>query len=84
MTDRARLFNWPALLRAGLGHLRLKPDEFWALAPVELMLMLRVDAGSGPLDRRALESLCQRFPDAGKEFAKDDANRGPEREDRRA
>lgn len=75
MTARRQLFNWPALLRAGLGQLHLKPQEFWALTPVELMLMLGGAPGCGPMDRRALDALCQRFPDAAREFESDDGNR---------
>jgi uncharacterized phage protein (TIGR02216 family) len=32
--------DWPGLMRAGLHGLGLRPVEFWALTPVELMLML--------------------------------------------
>ena len=28
--------DWPGLMRAGLGQLRLTPDAFWRLTPIEL------------------------------------------------
>ena len=57
--------DWPGLLRAGLHGLGLKPAEFWALTPVELMLMLGRDPGAGPagLTRAGLSALMVRFPD---------------------
>ena len=56
-------FDWPALMRAGLGGLRLKPDEFWALTPAELALMLGKSESAAPLSRTRLEELAQAFPD---------------------
>lgn len=55
-------FDWPALIRAGLTGLRLNPDEFWALTPAELRLMLG-DGGSAPLQRGGLEALMAAYPD---------------------
>jgi uncharacterized phage protein (TIGR02216 family) len=60
MNDR---FDWPALMRAGLQGLRLKPSEFWALTPVELRLMLGDRGGLRPMARDGLEALLQAFPD---------------------
>lgn len=56
-------FDWPGLMRAGLRHLRLTPEAFWRLTPVELLLMLGVEAGSAPLTRAGLEALARAFPD---------------------
>ncbi|MDH4538959.1 phage tail assembly chaperone [Sulfitobacter faviae] len=38
-------FDWPALLRVGLSRLGLLPDQFWALTPAELQLMLGPKSG---------------------------------------
>lgn len=56
-------FDWPGLMRAGLQGLRLRPGEFWALSPAELMLMLGRGAGAPPLSRARLEELAAAFPD---------------------
>lgn len=60
-------FDWPALMRAGIIGLRLKPDEFWALTPAELLLMLGAGAGSAPLSRSRLDELAQAYPDTPRE-----------------
>lgn len=60
--------DWPGLMRAGLGALRLQPEAFWAMTPVELRLALE---GAGllstqpALDRKRLTSLMAAFPDVG-------------------
>ncbi len=59
-------FDWPALLRLGLGHLRLRPAEFWALSPGELMLMLGEPGRAQPLGRQGLGDLMKNFPDTQK------------------
>lgn len=57
-------FDWPGLLRLGLGHLKLRPEQFWSLTPVELLLMLGVEGGgNAPLGRARLEELVRQFPD---------------------
>lgn len=57
-------FDWPGLLRLGLKGLGLQPAEFWALTPVELMIMLGLDqGGAAPLGRDRLEELARAFPD---------------------
>ncbi|MGH1451740.1 MAG: rcc01693 family protein [Paracoccaceae bacterium] len=56
-------FDWPALMRAGLHGLGLKPQEFWALTPAELMLMLGAGPGAAPLNRARLDELLDAFPD---------------------
>jgi len=56
-------FDWPALMRAGLRGLGLKPEEFWRLTPAELLLMLGEGSGSAPLTRARLNELSSAFPD---------------------
>ena len=55
--------DWPGLMRAGLYGLRLTPDDFWRLTPVELMLMLGRDGSDAPLGRARLDELAQMYPD---------------------
>lgn len=55
--------DWPGLMRAGMHGLGLKPEEFWRLSPVELMLMLGRDGGDAPLNRTRLDELARAFPD---------------------
>lgn len=55
--------DWPGLMRAGMGRLGLLPDQFWALTPAELALMLGVEAGASGMTRERLEELAGRFPD---------------------
>jgi len=57
--------DWAGLLRAGLHDLRLSPDAFWRLTPVELAVMTGRAGQAGPLGRSALEALMQAFPDGG-------------------
>jgi len=56
-------FDWAGLMRLGLRGLGLRPAEFWALTPAELMLMLGKDSGAAPLGRARLQELAQAFPD---------------------
>jgi uncharacterized phage protein (TIGR02216 family) len=56
-------FDWPALLRAGVQGLGLRPGEFWALTPAELRLMLGERQGARPMARDGLEALLAAFPD---------------------
>ncbi len=62
-----RTLDWPGMLRAGLGRLRLRPDDFWALTPGELALMLGLSPGDAPMDRKRLSALMQLHPDMGEE-----------------
>ncbi|RQP05515.1 MAG: phage tail assembly chaperone [Paracoccus sp. BP8] len=61
--------DWPGLLRAGLGPVRLgglglTPAAFWALTPAELALMLGVEPGrGGAMTRDRLAELVARYPD---------------------
>lgn len=56
--------DWSGMMRAGLHGLGLNPREFWALTPVELMVMLgREQCEAAHLGRAGLERLIARFPD---------------------
>jgi uncharacterized phage protein (TIGR02216 family) len=61
--------DWPGLLRAGLGQLRLAPEAFWRLTPVELVILLGLEGAQPPLTRSRLEALAAAFPDLRKEAA---------------
>lgn len=54
-------------MAAGLGLLRLPPQQFWSMTPRELAAALRVvlgdPAASQPPSRADLNALLQRFPD---------------------
>ena len=56
-------FDWPALMRAGIRGLGLKPEEFWRLTPAELTLMLGQGSAVAPLNRARLDELARAFPD---------------------
>mgnify|MGYP000306571760 CR=1 FL=1 len=62
-TGEVSRINWPKLMAAGLRGLGLTPAAFWALTPVELMLMLGVGGGGGALTRDRLDQLIAAFPD---------------------
>ncbi len=64
--------DWPGLMRAGLHELRLDPERFWALSPVELAVMRGVAGGPAPLGRARLEELMRAWPDRGREGTGDD------------
>ncbi len=53
-------------MRAGLGQLRLTPDQFWRLSPVELRIMLGSEAAIPPLTKTRLDELAAAYPDQGK------------------
>lgn len=57
--------DWAGLMRAGLRGLGLKPAEFWALTPAELMLMLGMGAAEAPMARARLAELAAAYPDKG-------------------
>lgn len=59
-----RRLDWPGLMTVGLRTLRLRPAEFWALTPAELLTMVGIAASEAPLGRARLEELARRFPDA--------------------
>lgn len=55
--------DWPALMRAGMRGFGLRPEEFWALTPAELELMMGSEAGVAPLARARLDELLNAYPD---------------------
>lgn len=55
--------DWPGLMRAGIRGAGLRPAEFWALTPAELMMVLGVEPGAAPMGRAGLEALAARYPD---------------------
>ncbi|QYZ70885.1 rcc01693 family protein [Neotabrizicola shimadae] len=65
--ETQRRLDWPGLMRAGLRVLRLEPERFWRLTPVELRMMLGIEAGSAPLTRARLAELAAAFPDLTRE-----------------
>lgn len=56
-------FDWPALMRAGMRGLGLRPDQFWALTPAELLFLLGTSSADAPLTRARLDELAAAFPD---------------------
>lgn len=60
-------FDWPALMRAALVGLRLRPEEFWALTPAELRLMLGQGGAEPALTRKGLDALLAAYPDKKEE-----------------
>jgi uncharacterized phage protein (TIGR02216 family) len=56
--------DWAGLMRAGLRDLRLHPDQFWALTPVELGLMLGLGSVAPRMTRSRLADMASRYPDA--------------------
>lgn len=54
---------WPQLMRLGLTELRLQPDVFWSLTPVELMLLTGCGVTHSALGRQSFLRLAERFPD---------------------
>ncbi|WP_146587351.1 rcc01693 family protein [Puniceibacterium confluentis] len=58
-----RVFDWAALMRAGLRGLGLSPDQFWALTPAELQVLLGEGSGTAPMGRARLDELAAAYPD---------------------
>lgn len=58
-------FDWPGLMRAGMRGLGLRPEEFWRLTPVELLIMMGIEGGDAPMGRARLEELTRAYPDKG-------------------
>jgi uncharacterized phage protein (TIGR02216 family) len=59
-------FPWEDAMRAGLGQLRLAPQDFWAMTLPELNAALRGTGPAGPaeaLPRAALDALMALYPD---------------------
>jgi len=55
--------DWPGLMRAGMRGLGLKPAEFWALSPAELLFLLGHASAEAPLSRARLSELAALYPD---------------------
>ncbi|MCW1918016.1 phage tail assembly chaperone [Rhodobacter sp. KR11] len=71
--------DWPGLMRAGLYELRLTPEVFWKLTPIELRIMLGADKSAPMLTRARLEELAAQFPDGepnGGSYGTDGPDRG--------
>ncbi len=69
-TDRASgAVDWPALMRLGLGALKLPPEAFWSMTPGEFRRALEgaglvpVGGGARSMDRGRLTELMAAFPD---------------------
>ena len=60
-------FAWDTIMAVGLGLLRIRPQDFWAMTPAELDAVLKGAFGEGiggPGPSRAdLIGLMGRFPD---------------------
>ena len=67
--------DWPAMMQAGMTGLRLTPDQFWALTPAELRLMLGQTGADGPLNRAGLDALLAAYPDTMKGSEDDGSGR---------
>ena len=50
-------------MRLGLRGLGLRPAEFWALTPAELMVMAGAEGAAAPMGRARLMELLAAFPD---------------------
>lgn len=68
-------FDWPALMRAGLQGMGLRPDQFWCLTPAEFLMMHGETSGAAPMGRDRLEALAARFPDRPAKEGKDGPGR---------
>jgi uncharacterized phage protein (TIGR02216 family) len=55
--------DWAGLMRLGLGELRLRPDDFWALTPAELRLIAGREGQGAPMTRAGFEGLARAYPD---------------------
>ena len=55
--------DWAGLMQAGLHGLRLTPDQFWRLTPLELAMMLGAAGAQGPMQRSGLDALMAAYPD---------------------
>lgn len=54
---------WVALMKLGLGRLRLSPASFWAMTPREFRAALQDGPQAAPMDRAVLGALMARHPD---------------------
>lgn len=56
-------FDWVEMRRKALCDLGLSPAEFWALTPMEFLLMIGLEQGPAPMRRAVFDQLCSDFPD---------------------
>jgi uncharacterized phage protein (TIGR02216 family) len=57
-------FDWAAMMRVGLYDLRLHPDQFWGLTPLEFLIISGLEAReTAAMTRAVLQELCAQFPD---------------------
>lgn len=54
-------FPWDQLMKLGLGHLRLSPNEFWRSTLREISSATGVSPR--PLLRQTLNELMEQYPD---------------------
>lgn len=59
--------DWAGLMRLGLHILRLPPEQFWRLTPIELLVMLGQEACEPPITRARLDALAAAYPDTNGE-----------------
>lgn len=66
--------DWRALAALGLGRLRLTPETFWAMTPLELecAAMGAFGAADAPLGRDDLDRLMALHPDRSEEDGRGD------------
>ncbi len=55
-------FPWRRLMQAGLGVLRLPPEQFWRASLREIAAAFASEA-RWPMPRSAFDELSARFPD---------------------
>jgi len=71
-------FPWDVVMHVGFSLLRLSSRNFWALTPVEFLLMT---GGARPREmaagRAELDALMRAFPDVGVGAAMSDLHPGP-------
>jgi uncharacterized phage protein (TIGR02216 family) len=65
LTSPLQPFPWAAAMRFGLGRLRLSPQEFWSMTPLELVAAAEgfLGVGAPTLGLEGLQQLMRQFPD---------------------
>ena len=68
----SRAVDWDALMRVGLGRLRLAPETFWAMSPREFAAAVEGALGTAaaPMTAGRLRDLMAAYPDETKERAR--------------
>jgi uncharacterized phage protein (TIGR02216 family) len=64
----SRKTDWQALMRTGLGRLRMAPETFWAMSPREFAAAVEGATGrqAAPMGRGRLLELMAAHPDKPK------------------